>query len=754
MIHDLEAGGNASSQGAWESAGAVANPPDTPGTPASILTFTPPTDAAWMEQIPNTRENPMRREVAELLRALRQIHLSPNKALARRQIAAVNFGRRGWNEASLRRKYELYVGGGCKRRCVPSACTCPENQRFSPGDAWCLVDQARAPRQESERVPYATVQFFMACAESNQRNDLAGHREFLRVWREGRAQGRAFRQVGTATTELKDFPGYHGWPEPAWHGKHPEGCSYDNLRAQARRLGADNYTKTLARIGRQAASQHRLKVFTTRVGLPFAAQYQFDDHEFNVKIRWPDQQRFLRPRGFFVYERLSGSVFAQFVKPTLWDADLSKKEALKLSDFRHAVCAVLMGQGYRNDPTGTQFVWEHGTANDDTLAEVIERVTRGRVAIVRSGRFGRRAHDGQYDPSTPGHGRGNFRRKAGLESYFNLLDNAHALLAGQTGLNRDRSPEQLAGAEREALALVRLAQTLPPEQAAQLVHPLLSWPEFAAASAELARAIDTRRDHELEGWESCGFTEVRYLVGGEWMSEGDLQHLDPDRRAIILGRAREDSRLSNVLRLSPREVWTRHATELTRLDWRHLPDLLGGEAGAHRNPQHPDGTYAVRAGQFEIEDSAIGSDTLRFDAINLDGRRLFNGERYLCYLNPFLPTTLVVCDAQNRVVGLCPAVAAPSALDAAGIARRMGQVARWETEARTDLNARHAAEAAHIAAVREHNAEVREQSATGLTKAQRQTVADLQAPDPDAWARRQARLSRQAEQAGKLSQEP
>lgn len=665
-----------------------------------------------MEQIPNTRENPMRREVTELLRALQQIHHAPNKTQARRQIAAQNLGRRGWNEASLRRKYELYVGGGCKRRCVPENCTCAPDQRFVPGDAWCLVDLARVPHTESERVPYATVQFFLACAENNQRNDLAGHREFLRIWREGRAHGRAYGRAGTARTEYKSFPGYEGWPEPAWHGKYPAGCSYDNLRSRARQLGADNYTKTLARIGRQAASQHRLKVYATRVGLPFGAQYQFDDHEFNVKIRWPDQQRFLRPRGFFAYERLSGSVFATFVKPTLWDADLSKKEALKLSDFRHAVCAVLMGQGYRHDATGTQMIWEHGTANDDTLAEAIERVTGGRVVILRSGRFGRRAHDGQYDPSTPGHGRGNFRRKAGLESYFNLLDNAHALLAGQTGLNRDRSPEHLAGAEREALALVRAAQALPAEQAAQLIHPLLSWPEFSARSAELCQAIETRRDHELEGWEKCGFSEMRYLVGGEWMGEADLLHLDPDRRAIILGRARQDSRLTNVVRLSPREVWTRHAHELTRLDWRHLPDLLG-EGGAARNKQHPDGTYAVRAGQFEIEDNEIGSDTLRFDAINLEGRRLFNGERYLCYLNPFLPTHLVACDAQNRVVGLCPAVVAPSVLDAQGIARRQGQVQRWEVEARTDLNARHADEAAHIAAVRERNAALVQRAGSG-----------------------------------------
>lgn len=678
--------------------------PDAPRL-APVLTFEESTDPEWAEQVPNSRENPMRRDVRQLLKLLERIHHADNKSQMRRQIASNFPGRRGYEEQSLKRKYELYVYGGCKKRCAEGRCHCPAELRFEPGDAWCLVDFARAPREENKSLRYETIQFYMACCDDNQRNDEAGYREFINVWRQGVKSGRGFRRVGTQTIEYKKFPGYDGWPAAAWHGKFPTGCSSSQLRRAAVKFGRDDYAKELARVGRASARTHALKVITTRVGLPFGALMQFDDHEDNVKIRWPDQQRFLRPRGFHVYERLSGSVFFQCVKPTLWDADLGKKEALKLLDFRWSVIAVLMAHGYRNDETGTRMIWEHGTANDDALAEMIKAVTKGRVWIEKSGRFGQRAHDGQYDPSTPGHGKGNYRRKAGLESWFALRDSYQAMLAGQTGLDRNHCPEQLAGVERETLAIVRACEGLDPERAAKLQAPLLNWPEFAALSSELHNAIETRRDHNLEGWEKCGFLKTSYLVDGDWIKQEELKYLGEAKREIILARALEQPALTNAVRLSPREVWTRHAGELTKLHWRHLPDLAG-EENAHRNSRESDGTYPVRAGVFEIDDASIGFGTMMFEAINLEGRRLFNGQRYLCFINPLLPTHLVACDAGLRVVGICPAIVAPNALDTKAIGEQQGKQARWELEVRTDLNHRHAAEAAHITQVREHNAAV------------------------------------------------
>lgn len=718
---------------------------------APVLTFTPPTDPEW-QRVPNSTRCPVRSNTAQLLQALKRIHLSENKSKERRMIASEFADKRGLAEQSLKRKYELYVYGGCKKRCAAEACDCPAEMQFEPGDAWCLVDYARAPREENKALRYETIQFYLACCEDNQRCDEAGWREFIRVWQQGRATGRGFRRAGKTPVEYKTLPGYGNFPEPAWHGKFPVGCSASQLRRAANKL-RDNYTRDLARVGRQQASTHRLKVFTTRVGLPFAAQYQFDDHEFNVKIRWPDQTKFLRPRGFFVYERLSGSVFAQFTKPTLWDAELGKKEALKLSDFRWAVLAVLMGHGYRHDEIGTQFVWEHGTANDEDLIGRIAAATGGRVTIGKSGRFGKRAHDGQYDPSTPGRGKGNFRRKPGLEGWFSLLDNCHAALAGQTGLSRERCPEQLAGAERETLALVKMAREMAPEQAAKLEAALHTWPEFCARSAEIVNAIETRRDHQLEGWEECGFQKLFWrseAASEKWFTEEDLALLNDFDRALMQKKFHVEPRLTNPVRLSPREVWTRRAHELTQLHWRHLPDLAG-EENAHRNPQENDGTYPVRAGQFEIEDDEIGFGTLRFDAVNLEGRRLFNGARYLCFVNPFLPTHLVACDAKLRVVGICPAAKPLGVLDTKAIGRRQGAVARWEGEEKINLDQRHADEAEHIRATRENNLEVLNSADPVAQRNRRANAEALQPPTADAWARKQAKLAKQAERAAELS---
>lgn len=623
-------------------------------------------------------------DVLRQLKLARALHNAGNLTASARRIAAQisrQEGRkRGFSWQSLLRKYREYTSGVLRSN----------GECFDPGDWRVFWDKAKfqdAARRATDGGGsihhYDFKQFILALAENNQRNFGRAYAELLHIWRtrhtlnETEVNGKLFR----AGAPLPSLPGYAEWPPEDPATGRPAGWSERNVRRIVEDL--DDFAKSAARVGLAAASTHRLKVHTTRVHLCLGQFYEFDDHEFNVKIVLPHQRVFLRPRGFFGIDVLSACCFARGFKPTLWDAELEKKEALTEEDFRWFLVGVLTTHGYRADDIGTAFILERGTAAvRDEFEARIHDATGGKVRIERGGKFNRPAHAGQLPSANPGRGKGNFRFKALIEGFFNLVDNAFASMPGQVGLNRDRCPEQLAMIEQECRHLLDAAALLPPSAGgapASLQFPLLTWEQFFWRAQQLFDALDARTDHNLEGWERLGFITAPVVAAD--------QIITPARR------------------MAPREVWDAQREQLQRLRRWKLPALLGPENCYRASGED---TVGVREGVIEIDHRAWtqASDPVRFLAVDYHGARLKNGERFRAYLNPFDTSVLVLCDAKERVVAECPRIESACRSDVEAIKRLQGKAAHWQAQALEEMNQRHAGRARDIAERREQNGNV------------------------------------------------
>ena len=331
-----------------------------------------------------------------------------------------------------------------------------------------------------------------------------------------------------------------------------------------------------------------------------------------------------------------------------------KMEHLKEADMRFLLACVLGTHGY--SPRGTTLVVERGTA---AIREDVERILHeesdGLIQVARGGMDGAAAAAHQY----AGRAKGNFRFKAALETLGNLIHNELAALPGQTGMDRDHRPEQLHGLLKENDALLLAVSQLPPGLAEQLRWPLLTIQQFRHLAGQIYARINSRSQHELEGWDT---------------------HYTPDPRTGLMRR------------LSPQEVWSPGARQLVRLRPESIALLLLQDQGIE---------LTTRRQQFELRDAEISGDLLRFDA-----RLLKDREKYLCVLNPYDPSALHVFDARGRFVTACPRIWAVDRGDLDAVHRECGAAAQAFTEAVKPYRERHSREARELAAARRHNAEI------------------------------------------------
>lgn len=672
-----------------------------------VLTFAvPDEDRAWIVKDPCGPGPHALDEITTTLRYIRLIAQSPNKHAACKRLAAElarecgvalsersSVPPRGWSWKSLYRKYCEYTGG-CVRKVQRNGST--RDVEFSAGDWRIVWDKAKYPPTGSaspsvSAVPPLFVHFVRTHAENNQRGSERAYDEIIRhVWRTGYALSDIELPTGLAGRgrvikrghRVPFMPGYPNW-QPGM--ELPEGLSMANLRRQINKLTGrmDAMAKKAARIGKQAAAAHRRKVNLSRVGLAIGEFIPCDDHDFNVKIINVHQDTFMRPSGFFAMDLLSYHVFTHGIKPTLWDFDAEQKRVLTEADAKWFLIHILTNFGRRTDERGTTFLLEHAKMTVRDTAEnqqFLEGLTALGVTIEKSGREDRPAHMGQLAPAMPGKGRGNFRFKP-IEGWFNLLDNGCAFMAGQTGKDRNHSPEQLPMIERECRALLRAAQHLPAEARDQIEWPMLRWPDFFWQVQRVIHFLETRTDHNIEGWEQCGFITDALT--------------DPHGRIITPARLQ-----------SPMEVFHQRRHELKKLQRWEWPGLMGPQhcyraAGEDTVLVTKDSDIVIQAKPFTGFTAA-----LRFEAVDYEGRRLPIGSRWRAFVNPYDLDCLVLTDERNKPIAECPRMATPSRNDVEGVRREMGRVAQWEAAALEPFNARHTAAGAAIAARREHNANV------------------------------------------------
>lgn len=655
--------------------------------------------------LPNSAKNPMRDDVRFRLLAVKSIHEARFKVRAAKSLAAQWNGRRGFKANTLMRLYYEFVRTNDWRVLV---------DRHRAGKAWRLAKGSAEDYGIAGR-PEFIAEFKRRC-EINQRKiapAIRSLRRDLKAWRQG--------------DRSRAIPGYTRPPADDPATGLPHGWNEGNLY----RYAPSKLELTAARIGPMAAGMHRLPVLTSRVGLAVGEFFLFDDHEFNLKVNFPGQSRAMRPMMFGALDLLSGCLFGQGFRPTLWDDKEQKKSVLKESDFRWFVIHILLTHGYRaNTSTGTTFIVEHGTAAiREPFEKCLDQVTRGKVRVQRSGKISEPILKGLF----PGQVRGNFKFKAGIETIFGLVDNEFAALPGQVGMDRQHSPEELHGRDRENNQLLKAASLLPPEVAAKLQMGFLNWDSFIAAALEVFDRMNARTDHKLEGWRKCGHVidEWRPAAAVDaWQPAAALLDFTSAERMAVGALLRSKPELSRSRFMSPAEVWGAGRAQLRKLPLVLLPDLMGDEPGT---------LARVDKGLFRMQRDG---EELIFQA-TINGHPLPAGEKFELFFDPFSPRAAVIVDATRKVLGVSPAYDRVSRSDGEGINHLLGTANHWQAESLAALKSRHGRIARREAARKAHNAQV----LNGNTSNEEVFTA----PDGDAYEKARAGRARRAAAVEKVS---
>lgn len=604
---------------------------------------------------------------------------------------------------SLRRLYYGYARG-CTKEIAGSI------MHFSPGDWRSALNWSKV-RPERENLPAAFLEFWRTLLENNQRKAKPAWDELMQIIRTGYDfKGRQFKKI----------PGFDQFPQVDPILGHPVGMSYENLC----RKKSSEYDLAATRQGRAAATEHRIPVLKTRVGLRIGQFMEFDDHEFDQKILF--QKKPMRPLAFGAVDTLTDCLFKLGMKPTLWDEDYEVKRKLTEREALWFILAVLCGTGYRRDKIGTTLVIERGimTLRDPYLSRLLN-VVGDYVKVYlgsNAGNHTRAAHAGQFG----GQPKGNPRTKRLIESKWNPLNNQLASLLGQVGKDRDASPAQLYGAEKYTGQMIRAADEKHlPVEALQL--PFHAWNQWAPLAHDAAMRINLARDHQCEGWEKCGFVRKFWRSDASstiWHTEQDFSLLSEIDRAVLTAKMNgpAGTDLSKVERASRWEVFQALRRELTLLPMYHVPEIVGPEF-ALRASGGGEQLLTVRNGLLSFDCAEIDSDSIHFYARDIAAEAshfIPNGRKFVCFVNPYLPTHLIACDEQLRVQAICPRYERAS--DQASLDSAMGAQAAMEAAQRVRLNLRHDDESRMKRAMKEHNASILGGPIPKLTPAEKEFV--------------------------------
>jgi len=312
----------------------------------------------------------------------------------------------------------------------------------------------------------------------------------------------------------------------------------------------------------------------------------------------------------------------------------------------HILCTI----GYRR--AGTTFLCEGGTARiREREAEIFARYSSGAISVQIGATSKQPAFAGFFDSASSG----NFRFKAQIESFFNLLGNRtddQVLFRGQVGSNaRLNCPEELVGRDKHNSDLIVAFQGLPVETARKLVLDFLSLAEGIDLVNSVCQRINCRTEHELEGWRKAG------LIAQEWRPSthmdfqplSALEALPIDDQKRIADYVRLVPNLTRERLLSPHEVWQAGKGGLVKLPLAAAAEILGALDG-HERP--------VKNSLLAWAEPLVDPDEeVVYEAICRDGnggeRLLRDGERFLMRVNPLMPERAFVYDAKNGFLGIC-----------------------------------------------------------------------------------------------------
>jgi hypothetical protein len=374
---------------------------------------------------------------------------------------------------------------------------------------------------------------------------------------------------------------------------------------------------------------------------------------------------------FHGLELLSAFQCGRGMKPEILNGD-GKMERLKEREMLFLLAHTLGNIGF--NPEGCCLIMEHGTANvPERVERLLHDFSGGKLRIERGQTSGNPLADGLYAGSS----KGNFKVKAALESLGNLIHNEtgdRLLLPSQSGsIGRINEPEELHGRERHLIQLQRAALLVPAplrEMITAGITPPFS--QVVELLDTIQERINDRTEHDLEGWEACGFVAPLFRLSPQedWKRQTALLEYAPAVRAAIDAALQADPRLVTARYMSPREVFEeRVRPHLQRLPGHLIPIILGMEnAVPHR---------VGKDGRFHFEDADLGPGEHHYEGeiVDAEGNHhvLPDGEKFATFVSTLDPLRLHVCDARGRYLGYAPRTYVPTRGDNEGFARACGQ---------------------------------------------------------------------------------
>ncbi len=539
-------------------------------------------------------------------------------------------------------------------------------------DEVAVADLRAMPSQAG--LPEEFREWWKALQETYQRCSATAYTEFALRWRRGEA-----------------IPGLD--PDLPRH-EMPHGCSKANLA----RIKPRKFELAAARRGLgHARGSHGPQVFSTRADLWPGSHLMIDDVWHNNFVRY--QGEAVRVLEFVFLDVFSGAKVASGCKPRQRQ-ESGTMEGLSERQVRLLLASHLWSVGYPEE--GLEILSEHATARiSERVAKVLHDRTDGVIRVRLSGITGReQALAGDWW----GKGKGNSRHKASLESFHRVVQNLMAAIPGQTGMNPEHRPEQLAGMLDYEKFLRKVAEEcqLPQHVRDSFRHVFWDYhTTFLPALMQFGEILNRRTDHVLEGWAEANLVvpEVRWMADSpDWIGQARFDLLAPADQELLRSRARQDARLMRDRRLSPWEVWMGKR----RSPFKKIPAFVVGEILDEDLARE----QVARDSYFEFQDQELSPSVLRYESRVKTSEGVeyeLQDGKYLVFANPFNLDELFVCDGKLRHLGVARRDQRVSRLDHEALVAAHKRVREREADLLAGQRARQAPKARQNLALRNAN---------------------------------------------------
>ena len=529
-----------------------------------------------------------------------------------------------------------------------------------------LRNGARQAGRESRALPEEFIQFWQTLLLSNQRKTAPAYRslffDHLNAGKMIPGYGGDWRFIYVCENPGYRVPEFSPYTENAVT---PTGWTYRNLC----RYAPEKFALTAARIGLGAASEYLPRIPTTRAGLKAGQFYVIDDVVHDILVNYAGNMKAYTPLELGALDLATGHYASWGLKP-IRELDNGEKEHIRKHYMRSLLVHLLCCVGY--DPDGVTILGEHGTATvENTLLTRINRWAVGAVSFEAGGLFGAPIARGLFD----GRPRGNSRFKAALESHHNLKHNELANLPGQKGKDRDHSPEEMYGRDKENRALLKACFALAeerPDLAQSLSMPYVHFDQFREFVSLAYHRMATRLDHALEGFEQAGFVSQEYRLDPSlpWLPMRQLAGLPgPARSAVEMVIRSMPEKLVNCRLMSPLEAWEKSSKNLIKLSPAAAPDILGPEVAIRsRVNDHA---------EIVITDPDYGSRKHTFSAVlqRMDGfsEHLSRDRDIIVHLlSPIDSSFAFISTPDGAFLGVAPAMARANRTDIETLHKNLG----------------------------------------------------------------------------------